>query len=59
MPYNNVTDIADELFNILLSRYQGNLETSMRQSDFIFNSVQLLYSKCYRITQFKNINEIE
>ena len=30
-------------------KFQGNLETSMRVSDFIFDSVQLLYYKCHRI----------
>ena len=30
------------------SRYQGNLETSMRGSDFIFDSVQLMYYKCHK-----------
>ena len=33
----------------LLSRYQIGLETSMRESDFIFDSVQLLYYKFHKI----------
>ena len=37
------------LMDSLLSRYQAGLETSMKGSDFIFNSVQLLYYKCHKI----------
>ena len=37
--YNDVNEIDDELFDSLRLRYQGNLETSMRGSDFIFDSV--------------------
>ena len=36
-------------FEPLLSRYQGNLETSMRGSDFIFDSVQLMHYKCHKV----------
>ena len=45
MSYDNANDIVDELFKILLSRYQDNLETSMKGSDFVFDPVQLLYYK--------------
>ena len=38
--YNDVNEIDDELFDSLRLRYQGNLETSIRGSDFIFDSVQ-------------------
>ena len=41
--YNDVNDVIDELFKSLCSRYQGNLETSMRGIDFTFDSVQLTY----------------
>ena len=50
MSYDNVSDIVDEIFKTLLSRYQDNLEPPMRESDFIFDSVQLLYDKCHRIS---------
>ena len=33
----------------LRSRYQGNLETSMRGNDSIFDSVQLMYYKCHKV----------
>ena len=49
MSHDNVNDINDKLFESLRSRYQGNSETSMERSDFIFNSVQALYYKCHII----------
>ena len=48
-PYNDTSKIADELFDSLCLTYQDNLETSMRGSDFIFDSVQLMYYKCHRV----------
>ena len=41
--------LVDELFESLCSRYQDNLETSMRESDFIFDLVQLMYYKCHKV----------
>ena len=49
MPYNNANEVVDELLQSLLSRYQIGLKTLMRGSNFIFDSVQLLYCKCYKI----------
>ena len=37
--YNNANEVVDELFESLRSTYQGNLETSIRGKDFIFDSV--------------------
>ena len=39
MSYDNANEIANELFESLLSRYQISLKTSMRRSGFIFDSV--------------------
>ena len=47
--YNDVDEVANELFESLRSRYQENVETSMRGSGFVFDSVQLLYYKCHKI----------
>ena len=47
--YNDANEVVNELFESLRSRYQGNLETSMRGSDFIFHSVQLMYHKCHKV----------
>ena len=49
MCYNDANEVFDELFESLHSRYQGNLETSMRAKDFIFDSVQLTYYKCHKV----------
>ena len=49
MSYDNANEVANELFESLLSRYQIGLEKSMRRSDFIFELVQLLYCKCHKI----------
>ena len=40
--YSDTNEGIDDLFESLCSRSQVNLETSMRGSDFIFDSVQLL-----------------
>ena len=48
--YNDANEVVDELFWSLRSRYQGNLEISMRRSDFIFESVELLYYECHKIS---------
>ena len=50
--YNDANEVVNELFESLLSRYQENLETSMTGSDFIFDSVQLMYCKSH-IVNFK------
>ena len=42
-PYNDAEKVVKELFESLRSKYQDNLETSMRESDFIFDLVQLMY----------------
>ena len=47
--YNDANEVVNEVFESLRSRYQGNLETSMRGSDFIFDSVQLMYYKCHKV----------
>ena len=47
--YNDANEVVNEVFESLCSRYQGNLETSMRGSDFIFDSVQLMYYKCHKV----------
>ena len=36
-------------FESFFSRHQNGLETSIKGGDFMFDSVQLLYYKCYKI----------
>ena len=50
MPYDNANEVVSELFESLLSRYQTGLETSMRGGYFIFDSVQLFYYKCHKLS---------
>ena len=49
-PYNDTNEVVDKLFDSLCSIYQVNLENLMRGSDFIFDSVQLMYYKCHKVT---------
>ena len=41
--YSEVNDFIKKLFKSHRSKHQGGLETSMKGSDFIFDSVQLIY----------------
>ena len=47
--YDNANDFVDEPFETLFPRYQTGLEKSMRGSDFIFDSAQLLHYKRHKI----------
>ena len=47
--YNNANKVFNEHFDSLRSRYLDNLETSVRQSEFIFDSVQVMYYKCHEV----------
>ena len=47
--YDNANKVIKEIFESLLSRYQIGLEQSMKQTDFHFDLVQLLYYKCQKI----------
>ena len=48
-PDNDANKVINELFEWLCSRYQENLETSVIGSDFIFDSVRLIYCKCHKV----------
>ena len=43
-------DIINELFKSFLRRYQEGLETKMKGSEFIFESVDLLYYHLHKIS---------
>ena len=49
MLYGSGNEIVDKIFESLFSRYQTGLKTSMRGSDFDFDSFQLLYYKFHKI----------
>ena len=46
---NDANEVIEEIFQLILSRYQIRLETSIRSCDFIFDCVHLLYYKCDKI----------
>ena len=48
--YNDANEVVNELFESLRSKYKDNLETSTKGSDFIFDSVQLMYCKCHKVS---------
>ena len=43
-------EIIDKLLKSILQRYQKNLEESMRGNEFVFDSVNSLYYKLYKIS---------
>ena len=47
---NKRSGIIKKLFNSLLQKYQGGLEESMRGSEFIFDSIDLLYYQLQKIS---------
>ena len=47
--YDNAKKVIKEIFELLLSKYQIELETSMRGNDSIFDGVNLLYHKCHKV----------
>ena len=46
---NETDEIIEEFFESLLQRYQKLLEESIRGSEFVFDSVDLLYYKLHEI----------
>ena len=47
--YNYASQTVDDLFESLRSRYQGNLETSMEESEFVLDSAQLMHYQCRKV----------
>ena len=57
MIYDNAYEVIKELFESLLNRYQNELETSIRGSDFIMsNYVHLIYYKCHTINRNRGVS---
>ena len=48
LPYSAANEVADEIFASIYSKYQLNLETSIRGIDYFFDSVQLIYYEFHR-----------
>ena len=49
MSQDKADEVIGAVFELFLSRYQIGLEISMKNSDFIFYYVDLLYYKCHKI----------
>ena len=47
--YSDANDAIEKLFNSVRSKYHNGLETSMKGSDFILDSVQLMYCNCHTV----------
>ena len=47
---NETDEIIEKLLESHLQRYQKDLEEKMRGSEFVFDSVDLLYYKLYKIS---------
>ena len=45
---NETNETMEELFNSLLQKYQKGLDERMRRSEFVFDSVDLLYYKLHK-----------
>ena len=45
--YNDANEVFNELFEPFCWRYERNLEKPMRETGFIFDSVQLMYYICH------------
>ena len=59
MIFDNADEIIREFFESLLNKYQIVLKTSVRGSDFIFDSVNLLYYECHKINPNQNGSYID
>ena len=56
---NKTSGIIKKLFNSLLQKFQKRLEESMRGSEFIFDSVDLLYYKLQKISLIRRRSYID
>ena len=57
--FKDTNEVVGELFELFCSRYEGNSETSMRKSNFIFDSVQLMYCKCPILNFKRSVSYID
>ena len=47
---NETDEVIKEIFVSVLQKYQKGLEESMKGSEFIYDWVDLLHSKCHKIS---------
>ena len=56
MIYDNTYEAIKKFFESLLNRYQNELETSIRGTDFMSNYVHLIYYKCHKINRNRGVS---
>ena len=56
MIYDNTYEAIKEFFESLLNRYQNELETLIRGTDFMSNYVHLIYYKCHKINRNRGVS---
>ena len=56
MIYDNTYEAIKEFFESLLNKYQNELETSIRGTDFMSNYVHLIYYKCHKINRNRGVS---
>ena len=52
-------EIIKEIFQSLLTRYQTSLETSMKGSYFVYDSIDGMYYKCNKISLNRGVSYID
>ena len=56
---NETDEIVEELLEYFLQKYQEGLEKSMKGSEFVFDSVDLLYYKLHKISPNRGGSHID
>ena len=49
MTYENANEVIEYIFESFFSRYQVELESSKKGSNFIFDGVNLMHFKCHKV----------
>ena len=52
-------EIIEELFESLLQKYQQGIKESMKKSDFVFDSVDLLFYELHKISLNRGVSYID
>ena len=58
MTYDETNEVIEDLFGSILSRYQIGLETSLKGSDYILDSIYSLHYKCHKINFKRGVSYI-
>ena len=58
MTNDKADEVAEEIFESIFYRYQIRLETSLTDSDFIFDCAHLLYYKYHKINLDRGVSYI-